>query len=400
MKKLLGLLSVGIIATGLAGCGAKQYSKTELHKSYNQIVSTYVTTYYDKKNDITYTDNKIIKRTPAAVTKINKIDTQLADNRKNTGLTKKLRSLIATEKKELQYFKSGVKKHNESDLKKSNKYSRLMGAKTQEIANDYFDGKVPTIATRWVTVDDRNKVTVTLDKMEYHVKNKNQFIAITGKTRSYSTVQVYDDQNMRTSSQTNAGKDGKFSITSNFDSSGNYYIKATHKGYGGKSKLFKVIDDNAAAESSADAASSAAESSSQAAAASSASAEYAASESSSQAKAKSESESEAAEANASAEDQSALAKAEDYATTMDMSKQGVYEQLTSDAGEQFSPEAGQYAIDHLTDIDWNANALAKAKDYQSEMDMSPAEIRDQLTSSSGEQFTQSEADYAVQHLND
>lgn len=97
---------------------------------------------------------------------------------------------------------------------------------------------------------------------------------------------------------------------------------------------------------------------------------------------------------------SALNKAKTYAKTMNMSKQGVYEQLTADAGEQFSAEAGQYAIDHLTDIDWNANALAKAKSYQDDMDMSPDAISDQLTSEAGEQFTPDEAAYAVQHLND
>lgn len=82
---------------------------------------------------------------------------------------------------------------------------------------------------------------------------------------------------------------------------------------------------------------------------------------------------------------------------MHMSKQGIYDQLTSEYGEKFSAEAAQYAIDHLK-ADYNQNALAKAKDYQSQMNMSPEAIRSQLTSSSGEKFTQSEADYAVNHL--
>ncbi|WP_246877203.1 Ltp family lipoprotein [Lactiplantibacillus argentoratensis] len=100
----------------------------------------------------------------------------------------------------------------------------------------------------------------------------------------------------------------------------------------------------------------------------------------------------------SSEDKAALEKAQDYATEMNMSKQGVYEQLTSDSGEGFTTESAQYAINHLTNIDWNANALAKAKDYQSEMSMSRSAILDQLTSSAGEQFTQSQAQYAVDHL--
>ena len=101
-----------------------------------------------------------------------------------------------------------------------------------------------------------------------------------------------------------------------------------------------------------------------------------------------------------AEYKSALVKAKSYATMMKMSKKGVYDQLTADAGEKFSAQAAQYAIDHLTGIDWNANALAKAKSYQKDMAMSPEAIRDQLTSASGEQFTPQEADYAIQHLND
>ena len=80
-----------------------------------------------------------------------------------------------------------------------------------------------------------------------------------------------------------------------------------------------------------------------------------------------------------------------------MSKQGVYDQLTSSYGERFSAQAANYAMDNLSGIDWNENALSKAQDYQG-MDMSPESIRDQLTSSHGEQFTAAEADYAVSHL--
>lgn len=100
-----------------------------------------------------------------------------------------------------------------------------------------------------------------------------------------------------------------------------------------------------------------------------------------------------------AEYKSALAKAQDYSDTQYLSKQGLYDQLTSQYGEQFSAAAAQYAIDNVK-ADWNANALAKAKDYQEQQNMSPAAIHDQLVSQYGEKFTQSEADYAIQHLND
>jgi hypothetical protein len=99
------------------------------------------------------------------------------------------------------------------------------------------------------------------------------------------------------------------------------------------------------------------------------------------------------------EGENALIKAQDYAEIMYMSKAAIYDQLTSEYGEQFSKEAAQYAVDNLK-ADYNANALIKAKEYQESMAMSPAAIRDQLTSEYGEQFTPSEADYAIQHLND
>ncbi|WP_298039233.1 Ltp family lipoprotein [uncultured Microbacterium sp.] len=112
-----------------------------------------------------------------------------------------------------------------------------------------------------------------------------------------------------------------------------------------------------------------------------------------------EKQAEPAEPAIPAEYANALTKAEQYSDLMNMSKAGIYDQLTSQYGEKFSAEAGQYAIDTI-DADWNANALAKAKDYQNLMSMSPDAIRDQLTSEYGEKFTASEADYAIAHLND
>lgn len=103
------------------------------------------------------------------------------------------------------------------------------------------------------------------------------------------------------------------------------------------------------------------------------------------------------ESDVPAEYRSALKKAESYSEMMHMSKQGIYDQLTSEYGEQFSPEAAQYAVDNLQ-ADYNANALAKAQSYQDDMNMSPEAIRDQLMSEYGEQFTQEEADYAVANL--
>lgn len=96
--------------------------------------------------------------------------------------------------------------------------------------------------------------------------------------------------------------------------------------------------------------------------------------------------------------ENALKKAASYSETMHMSKRGLYDQLISEYGEQFTAEEAQYAIDHVQ-VDWNANALAKAQSYQETMAMSPSAIYDQLVSEYGEQFTAEEAQYAIDHLN-
>ena len=104
------------------------------------------------------------------------------------------------------------------------------------------------------------------------------------------------------------------------------------------------------------------------------------------------------EDNIPTEYKSALRKAKIYADTINMSKAGIYDQLTSEYGEKFTVEAAQYAIDNIT-VDWRENALKKAKLYQETMSMSPAAIYDQLTSEYGEKFTAEEAQYAIDNLN-
>lgn len=95
----------------------------------------------------------------------------------------------------------------------------------------------------------------------------------------------------------------------------------------------------------------------------------------------------------------ALRSAENYSEFMHMSKQAIYEQLTSEYGDQFPAEAAQYAIDNL-EANYNENALASARSYSEHMNMSQQAIYDQLTSEYGDRFTPEEAQYAIDHLND
>lgn len=102
--------------------------------------------------------------------------------------------------------------------------------------------------------------------------------------------------------------------------------------------------------------------------------------------------------NVSQEFKNALKSADYYANEDHMSKKRLYDQLTSEYGEQFPAEAAQYAVDNLI-ADYNANALEKAKKYRDMMAMSNDAIYDQLTSDAGEKFTPEEAQYAVNNLN-
>lgn len=99
------------------------------------------------------------------------------------------------------------------------------------------------------------------------------------------------------------------------------------------------------------------------------------------------------------EQKNALKQAESYSKTLHMSKQGIYDQLTSQYGGQFDSDAAQYAIDNIQ-ADWKANALAQAKSYQSNLHMSKKAVYDQLISQYGGQFTKEEAQYAIDHLDD
>ncbi len=82
-----------------------------------------------------------------------------------------------------------------------------------------------------------------------------------------------------------------------------------------------------------------------------------------------DSSAEEATANVPKEYISALKSSETYSSMMHMSKQAIYDQLVSEYGGQFTPEAAQYAIDNIQ-ADWNANALASAETYSSTMHMS------------------------------
>ena len=90
----------------------------------------------------------------------------------------------------------------------------------------------------------------------------------------------------------------------------------------------------------------------------------------------------------------ALESAESYLAMSGFSKQGLYEQLSSPAGEGFSQAEAQYAVDHV-DVDWNKEAVESARSYLDMTPMSRNGLIEQLSSSAGEGFTYEQALYAV-----
>jgi hypothetical protein len=90
----------------------------------------------------------------------------------------------------------------------------------------------------------------------------------------------------------------------------------------------------------------------------------------------------------------ALESAESYLSYSGFSKQGLYEQLSSSAGEGVSQTEAQYAVDHV-DANWNKEAVESARSYLEMSPMSRNALIEQLSSSAGEGFAYEQAPYAV-----
>ena len=90
----------------------------------------------------------------------------------------------------------------------------------------------------------------------------------------------------------------------------------------------------------------------------------------------------------------ALKSAQNYIDVMAFSKQGLYDQLTSEYAEKYSDEAAQYAIDNVK-ADYKEEAVEAAKNYLDTMSFSKEGLKDQLTSQYADKYTEEEAQYAI-----
>jgi hypothetical protein len=76
------------------------------------------------------------------------------------------------------------------------------------------------------------------------------------------------------------------------------------------------------------------------------------------------------------------------------SAQSLLNQLTSSDGSGFSNSDAEFAINYLKP-DWDAQAVMAAKGYLALGGFSSSSLTQQLTSSDGDGFTQAQAEYAV-----
>lgn len=92
--------------------------------------------------------------------------------------------------------------------------------------------------------------------------------------------------------------------------------------------------------------------------------------------------------------ENALLKAISYNRISPWSKKGLYNQLVSRYGEQFTPNEAQYAVDNIK-ADWKKNALDKGKDLKERYGYPQRKVYSQLLY---EGYTQDEVRYAIKNL--
>ena len=97
----------------------------------------------------------------------------------------------------------------------------------------------------------------------------------------------------------------------------------------------------------------------------------------------------------------ALEAASSFIEQKAFSRQGLLNQLTSSYGSQFTLKEATAAVDYLEEnelVDWNAEAVEAAKSFSDITNLTKQDLYNQLTSKQGAGFTKAQAEYALKEL--
>jgi len=90
----------------------------------------------------------------------------------------------------------------------------------------------------------------------------------------------------------------------------------------------------------------------------------------------------------------AVRSANSYLNMSGFSRRGLIEQLSSSYGEGYSESDARAAVDSLS-VDWNDQAVRSARQYLSMMGFSCSGLIEQLSSDAGDKYTRSQATFGA-----
>ncbi|MBQ6128811.1 MAG: Ltp family lipoprotein [Lachnospiraceae bacterium] len=99
--------------------------------------------------------------------------------------------------------------------------------------------------------------------------------------------------------------------------------------------------------------------------------------------------------------QNAVKTAMNYVDLMAFSRRGLIEQISSEYADNFPVADAEFAVKYLEDkglVDWNEEAAQCAQNYLDLMSFSKEGLFDQMTSEAGDKFTREQAEYAIKQV--
>ncbi len=92
--------------------------------------------------------------------------------------------------------------------------------------------------------------------------------------------------------------------------------------------------------------------------------------------------------------QNAVRSAESYLAMSGFSRDGLINQLSSDAGDGYDAEDAKVAVDSLT-VNWNEQARRSAEQYLAMQGFSCKGLVEQLSSDAGDKYTKAQAEHGA-----